>query len=51
MIRIDQQAMKYLMQNTNGHLICWALAILPFIFDDHPPSKFNGNAVGLTKQI
>ena len=52
-IRIDQQAMKYLnsMRNTNGHLTCWALAIMPFIFDDHHPSKFNGNAVGLTRQI
>ena len=45
-ILIDLHAMKHLnsMRNTNGHLTCWALVILPFIFDDHHSSKFNTNA-------
>ena len=52
-IQTDHQALRYLdrMQNSNGRLTRWSLAIQPFDFDvTYRPGLANDNADGLSRQ-
>ena len=52
-VQTDHQALRYLdrMQNSNGRLTRWSLAIQPFDYDiTYRPGSVNQNADGLSRQ-